>query len=42
MFEIAVLATLLGAGLLIGVFRSKRSTKNSALPSPFNTTRDHN
>jgi hypothetical protein len=41
MFEIAILTTLLGAGLLIGILRSKRSTKNSAMLSPFDATRDH-
>ena len=42
MFEIAILATLLGAGLLIGIVKSKRSTKNSTILSPFARTRDHN
>ena len=42
MFEIAVLTTLLGAGLLIGIVRSKRSTKNSTVLNPFARTRDHN
>ncbi len=42
MFEIAILATLLGAGLLIGIVRSKRSTKNSTVLNPFARTRDDN
>ncbi len=39
MFEIAVLTTLLGAGLLIGIVRSKRSTKNGTMLSPFDANR---
>ncbi len=42
MFEIAILTTLLGAGLLIGIVRSKRSTKKGTMLSPFDATRDHN
>jgi len=41
MFEIAILATLLGASLLIGIVRSKRSTKKGTMLSPFDATRDH-
>ncbi len=42
MFEIAILTTLLGAGLLIGIVRSKQNTKKGTMLSPFDATRDHN
>ncbi len=42
MFEIAVLTTLLGAGLLIRIVRSKQSTKKGTMLSPFDATRDDN